>query len=50
MINRSTLNNWNNGNMSELSRTELILLVSYFEKREEFNDEDINEDMEEGYY
>jgi hypothetical protein len=46
MINRSTLDNWNNGNISDLSREELIQLVRFYEVRFIGSEPEINEDLE----
>lgn len=52
MLKRSTLLNYQNGNISDLTRTELIKLVRYyesvvftgFEKAEDYIKEDVEED------
>jgi hypothetical protein len=46
MVKRSVLNNWINGNISELDRNDLITLVRYMENCLIHQGEDIEEDME----
>jgi hypothetical protein len=46
MINRSTLDNWNNGNISDLSREELIQIIRYYESLRIGGEPEVNEDVE----
>lgn len=46
MIKRSQLNNWINGNRSDLSRSDLIDLIEYFETFVDGEYVYIEEDME----
>lgn len=49
MVYRTELNNWNNGNYSDLDRDALIRLVRYFENCYDGIEEEIIENAEEDY-
>lgn len=44
---RSSLNNWVNGNYSQLDKNEIICIAQYYEAKTQGHENDIIEDVEE---